>query len=144
MAGSSSVVHLHGCVNSIRCEECSVRVRKGLQYDLFGDEMCPVGCRVGSMMRNDIVLFDEDTVKPYKQILRDLQDATENCAFVIIGCSLTIFDWARISTRARKILVNTDENLCYDYVHIVDDVIHGDISQKTTLDLLSSTLGSFI
>lgn len=141
MAGTV-VTHLHGCVANIRCEECGVRVRKGLSYTLYGDDLCVVGCRLGAMMRNDVVLFDEDTTKEYRGILRELQDATDTCVFVVIGCSFTTYDWHRVVTRATKVLVDVDRELCEQMRDHFTYVICGDISQAETLRMLEDILSS--
>ena len=143
MAGSV-VTHLHGCVNRIRCEECGVRVRVGLKYNLYGGELCTVGCKLGAMMRNDVVLFDEDIDTWYRPLLRDLQDAGDHCVFVIIGASLDLYSFDTVQTRATKVFVNVDPTSCEFYSSMFDFVVCGDVSKRETLERVEEILSPYL
>ena len=140
MAGSK-VIHLHGCVNSIRCDSCDYKTSVGLSYKLNNnDELCHKGCSLHGRMRNDVVLFDEELPESYSTLLKDLQSSPENSIFLVIGTSLGIYSWDLVRIRGTKIFVNTDAEICKHFDPCFHEVICGDISKKEVIETVEKLL----
>ena len=120
--GSSSVIHMHGRLGSLRCEETGrseVRMGDGDLGEGFVTCRC---CASGSRMRPDIVWFGEipmemDTI--YREV--------ESCdVFIVVGSSGHVYPAAGLvnlanSCGARSILVNFElpiNGRDFDEVHI--------------------------
>ena len=120
--GSSSVIHMHGRLRSLRCEETGrseVRMDEG---DLGEDFVFCNCCANGSMMRPDIVWFGEIPME-----LDSIYREVENCdVFIVIGSSGHVYPAAGLvnlanSCGARSILVNFEMPINgsdFDEVHI--------------------------
>ena len=120
--GSSSVIHMHGRLRSLRCEETGrseVRMDEG---DLGEDFVSCKCCANGSRMRPDIVWFGEIPME-MDSIYREV----ENCdVFIVIGSSGHVYPAAGLvnlanSCGARSILVNFElpiNGRDFDEVHI--------------------------
>ena len=120
--GSSSVIHMHGRLSSLRCEETGrseVRMDEG---DLGEDFVICNCCANGSMMRPDIVWFGEIPME-----LDSIYREVENCdVFIVIGSSGHVYPAAGLvnlanSCGARSILVNFEIPINggdFDEVHI--------------------------
>ena len=120
--GSSSVIHMHGRLGSLRCEETGrseVRMGEGDLGEGFVTCRC---CANASRMRPDIVWFGEipmemDTI--YREV--------ESCdVFIVVGSSGHVYPAAGLvnlanSCGARSILVNFEMPINgrdFDEVHI--------------------------
>ena len=120
--GNSSVIHMHGRLRSLRCEETGrseVRMDEGDLGEVFVFCHC---CANGSMMRPDIVWFGEIPME-----LDSIYREVENCdVFIVIGSSGHVYPAAGLvnlanSCGARSILVNFEMPINgsdFDEVHI--------------------------
>ena len=80
-AGIKDVIHLHGFITSIYCEECDFKENIGYIKQLDSYSKCPK-CN-NDLLRPDIVFFNESAPK-YFFLKREMRD----CEFlVIIGTS---------------------------------------------------------
>jgi NAD-dependent deacetylase len=139
VAGCKDTVYLHGCVNSIRCDTCEKTAYVGLHYRLCDNkEQCRWGCSLHGRMRNDVVLFYESLPEEkYNSLCKDLQDATENDLFLVIGTSLSIYPWEYKRTCAKRVFVNTDSDLCEKMRDLFDEVYEEDISNIKVIHTLT-------
>ena len=120
--GSESVIHMHGRLQTLRCETTGLsEVRMG-ENDLGGDFVSCNCCDVSSRMRPDIVWFGEIPME-MDVIYREV----ENCdVFVVIGSSGHVYPAAGLvnlanSNDAHTILVNFELPINggdFDEVHI--------------------------
>ena len=120
--GSSSVIHMHGRLGSLRCEETGrseVRMGEGDLGEGFVTCRC---CASGSRMRPDIVWFGEIPME-MDAIYREV----ESCdVFIVVGSSGHVYPAAGLvnlanSCGARSILVNFEMPINgrdFDEVHI--------------------------
>ncbi len=120
--GSSSVIHMHGRLGSLRCEETGrseVRMGEGDLGEGFVTCSC---CASGSRMRPDIVWFGEIPME-MDAIYREV----ESCdVFIVVGSSGHVYPAAGLvnlanSCGARSILVNFEMPINgrdFDEVHI--------------------------
>ncbi|MFL2972455.1 MAG: NAD-dependent deacylase [Candidatus Thalassarchaeaceae archaeon] len=107
--GSESVIHMHGRLQTLRCEATGLsEVRMG-EHDLGGDFVLCNCCAVSSRMRPDIVWFGEVPME-MDVIYREV----ENCdVFIVIGSSGHVYPAAGLvnlanSNDAHTILVNLE------------------------------------
>ena len=107
--GSESVIHMHGRLQTLRCEATGLsEVRMG-EHDLGGDFVLCKCCAVSSRMRPDIVWFGEVPME-MDVIYREV----ENCdVFIVIGSSGHVYPAAGLvnlanSNDAHTILVNLE------------------------------------
>ncbi len=115
-AGCSDILHLHGFLREIRCEECSFE--EDIAYEEQPRERtCPT-CR-GSL-RPNVVFFGESAPK-YEDLYREL----DNCeVFVCIGTSGAVINVDMISQYASyKILNNLESNILIND-NIFDEVYY--------------------
>ena len=120
--GSESVIHMHGRLQSLRCETTGLsEVRMG-ENDLGGDFVLCNCCAISSRMRPDIVWFGEIPME-MDVICREV----ENCdVFIVIGSSGHVYPAAGLvnlanSNDAHTILVNFELPINggdFDEVHI--------------------------
>ena len=120
--GSESVIHMHGRLQTLRCETTGLsEVRMG-ENDLGGDFVSCNCCDVSSRMRPDIVWFGEIPME-MDVIYREV----ENCdVFIVIGSSGHVYPAAGLvnlanSNDAHTILVNFELPINggdFDEVHI--------------------------
>lgn len=90
-AGSKNVLHMHGSLNSLRCNRCKHR------FEFHGDETVDTVCPVcGSSVRPDIVFFGEMTLNG-SEIDRALSCCDE---FVYIGTSGVVYPAAGFKNKA--------------------------------------------
>ena len=83
-AGCKNVMHLHGFLTSIKCENCEYK--KDIGYSKQNrDEKCP---ECGSLMRPDIVFFGE-AAPMYQHFMEELNDCE---LFIAIGTSGTVIN----------------------------------------------------
>ena len=120
--GSESVIHMHGRLQTLRCETTGLsEVRMG-EHDLGGDFVLCNCCAVSSRMRPDIVWFGEIPME-MDVIYREV----EKCdVFIVIGSSGHVYPAAGLvnlanSNDAHTILVNFELPINggdFDEVHI--------------------------
>lgn len=120
--GSESVIHMHGRLQTLRCETTGLsEVRMG-ENDLGGDFVSCNCCDASSRMRPDIVWFGEIPME-MDVIYREV----ENCdVFIVIGSSGHVYPAAGLvnlanSNDAHTILVNFELPINggdFDEVHI--------------------------
>ena len=120
--GSESVIHMHGRLQTLRCETTGLsEVRMG-ENDLGGDFVLCNCCAVSSRMRPDIVWFGEIPME-MDVIYREV----EKCdVFIVIGSSGHVYPAAGLvdlanSNDAHTILVNLELPINggdFDEVHI--------------------------
>ena len=120
--GSESVIHMHGRLQTLRCETTGLsEVRMG-ENDLGGDFVLCNCCAISSRMRPDIVWFGEIPME-MGVIYREV----ENCdVFIVIGSSGHVYPAAGLvnlanSNDAHTILVNFELPINggdFDEVHI--------------------------
>lgn len=83
-AGSKNLVHLHGTLTDVRCEEC--HFVWGIGYAEQGDATCPK-CQSMSV-RHNVVMFGESA-----PMYRHLYESLEKCdIFIAIGTSGQVID----------------------------------------------------
>ena len=120
--GSEAVIHMHGRLQTLRCETTGLsEVRMG-EHDLGGDFVLCNCCAVSSRMRPDIVWFGEIPME-MDVIYREV----EKCdVFIVIGSSGHVYPAAGLvdlanSNDAHTILVNLELPINggdFDEVHI--------------------------
>tara|TARA_B100000287_G_scaffold304410_1_gene287594 strand:+ start:137 stop:847 length:711 start_codon:yes stop_codon:yes gene_type:complete len=120
--GSEFVIHMHGRLESLRCEITGLTEVRMSEKDLGSDFVHCNCCSVASRMRPDIVWFGE---VPMEMDL--ICSKVENCdAFIVIGSSGHVFPAAGLvnlanSHGAHTILVNLElptNGRDFDEVHI--------------------------
>ena len=121
-AGSSAIIHMHGSLRSLRCQETGLsEVRMGDRDLAEGFVLCNC-CKTAARMRPDIVWFGEIPLE-----MGVIQKGVENCeVFIVIGSSGNVYPAAGLvnlanSNGAYTILVNLEppSNVSdFDEVHI--------------------------
>tara|TARA_B100000683_G_scaffold261405_1_gene287304 strand:+ start:263 stop:976 length:714 start_codon:yes stop_codon:yes gene_type:complete len=121
-AGSSAIIHMHGSLRSLRCQETGLsEVRMG-KRDLSEDFVLCNCCKTSTRMRPDIVWFGEIPLE-----MGVIQKEVENCeVFIVIGSSGNVYPAAGLvnlanSNGAHTILVNFElpsNGSDFDEVHI--------------------------
>lgn len=119
-AGSSNVIHMHGRLNTLRCEQShrnEVRMSEDDLQDAFLSCTC---CSEPSRLRPDIVWFGETPME-----MATIYGALEKCeVFIVVGSSGHVYPAAGMVNiakmiGAKTILVNLDEPLnAYDFDEI--------------------------
>ena len=119
--GSESVIHMHGKLETLRCElseESYVCMNPEHLSQDFVDCNC---CAEASRMRPDIVWFGE-----MPMFMREIYEAVDNCdVFIVVGSSGHVYPAAGLvdvasQMGARTILVNLEEPVnaeSFDEVH---------------------------
>ncbi|MGB1461587.1 MAG: NAD-dependent deacylase [Candidatus Thalassarchaeaceae archaeon] len=120
--GSCSVIHMHGMLRSLRCQETGLSEVRMDERDLGGDFVLCNCCTVASQMRPDIVWFGEMPMG-----MDVIQGKVEECdVFIVIGSSGHVYPAAGLvnlanSYGAHTILVNFElpiNGRDFDEVHI--------------------------
>ena len=120
--GSESVIHMHGRLQTLRCQTTGLSEVRMDKQDLGGDFVLCNCCAVSSRMRPDIVWFGEIPME-MDVIYREV----ENCdVFIVIGSSGHVYPAAGLinianSNGAHTILVNFELPINggdFDEVHI--------------------------
>ena len=120
--GSGSVIHMHGMLRSLRCQETGLSEVRMDERDLGGDFVLCNCCTVASRMRPDIVWFGEMPMG-----MDVIQGKVEECdVFIVIGSSGHVYPAAGLvnlanSYGAHTILVNFElpiNGRDFDEVHI--------------------------
>jgi len=101
-AGCSDVIHLHGFLTSIRCEECDYKEDIGHAYQDKAHQVCP---RCQGLLRPDIVFFGEQAPK-YARLYEELR-ACE--LFVVIGTSGEVLDVTALRKGIKYSILNNLE-----------------------------------
>ncbi len=122
----SKVTHLHGSLDSFRCETCSHKYKLGLTYKLDGKELCDKGC-ANSFLRNDIILFGEYFGKEYDLLEDDTNNLGDQDLFIIVGNSLSIFPYDHLI-----------KNKTCKSIYVSYDKIPSDIEKKFTVCIQDS------
>ena len=120
--GSSAIIHMHGSLRSLRCQNTGLsEVRMG-EHDLAEGFVFCNCCTVATMMRPDIVWFGEIPLE-----MSVIQKEVEDCeVFIVIGSSGHVYPAAGLvnlanSNGAHTILVNFElpiNGRDFDEVHI--------------------------
>ncbi len=106
-AGCREVVHLHGTLTDLRCEECNLTFNIG--YEAQGDRVCP-NCS-SSMLRHNVVMFGENA--PNYVYLNRLYNEAD--MIVVIGTSGQVIDTAYMAQLVDySILNNLDVDVNHD------------------------------
>jgi NAD-dependent deacetylase len=106
-AGCKDVIHLHGTLTDLRCEDCDYVFKIG--YDSQEGVSCPK-CE-GAFIRHNVVMFGE--AAPAYEHLRALYDEAE--MVVVIGTSGNVIDTAYIAQLVENsVLNNVDEDINHD------------------------------
>ena len=120
--GSRSVIHMHGRLETLRCEKSEQIEERIADEDLVDDFLFCNCCAVASRVRPDIVWFGEMPME-----MEEIYDAVDSCdIFIVIGSSGHVYPAAGLaaaarSARAQTILVNFEmPNNSYDFdkVHL--------------------------
>jgi NAD-dependent deacetylase len=104
-AGCEDVVHLHGTLTDLRCEDCGHVFKIG--YDAQEGAVCPK-CE-SDFIRHNVVMFGESA--PAYEHLRALYDEAD--MVVVIGTSGNVIDTAYIAQLVENSVLNNidvDEN----------------------------------
>ena len=119
--GSESVIHMHGKLETLRCESSEESyVCMNLEH-LSPDFVECSCCAEASRMRPDIVWFGE-----MPMFMREIYEAVDNCdVFIVVGSSGHVYPAAGLvdvasQMGARTILVNLEEPMnseSFDEVH---------------------------
>ncbi|MEC7756390.1 MAG: NAD-dependent deacylase [Candidatus Thermoplasmatota archaeon] len=132
--GSTSPIHMHGSLRTLRCEETSKAEVRMANSDLGEDFVYCNCCVEASRMRPDIVWFGEVPMR-----MEEIYKSVEECdIFIVIGSSGHVYPAAGLvnfanSSGARSILVNYDLPINghdFDEVHIgrAGDLLPGIVS----------------
>jgi|GEM_PF-215145 len=90
-AGCPEVIHLHGTLRDLRCEDCNTVWDIG--YESIRGKRCP-RC-ASAQVRHNVVMFHEEA--PAYRLLYRLIDETRDGLFVAIGTSGQVIDVAGIA-----------------------------------------------
>lgn len=109
-SGSENVIHMHGKLETLRCEETE-RSEVRMSEDDLGENyvMCNC-CASPSRMRPDIVWFGE-----MPMFMREIYEAVDNCdVFIVVGSSGHVYPSAGLvdvasQMGAETILVNLED-----------------------------------
>jgi NAD-dependent deacetylase len=118
-AGCKNVIHLHGTLRDLRCEDCGHIWDIGYRPQK-DDEVCP---ECGSdMVRHNVVMFGEE-VPAYRYIREAMEDSD---MFVAIGTSGKVIDIVPIANHFNySILVNPNreryETYFGDFGYFIDE-----------------------
>jgi NAD-dependent deacetylase len=139
-SGSQEVVHLHGVLNKIRCENCNTKVEVGLGYSLIADTKCIFGCSDDATMRNDVILFGENFQSEYTQLLDELKSCGENDVVFIIGNSLSVFPYQEYISKncGTKVYVTKEKTISPKIKKHFTEIIVGDISNPEIVSICSN------
>jgi NAD-dependent deacetylase len=120
--GSLSVIHMHGRLETLRCENSEQIEERITDEDLVDDFLFCNCCAEASRVRPDIVWFGEMPMQ-----MEEIYDAVDSCdIFIVIGSSGHVYPAAGLaaaarSARAQTILVNFEmpiNSYDFDEVHL--------------------------
>jgi NAD-dependent deacetylase len=120
--GSRSVVHMHGRLETLRCEKSEQIEKRITDEDLVDDFLFCNCCAVASRVRPDIVWFGEMPMQ-----MEEIYDAVYSCdIFIVIGSSGHVYPAAGLAAAARSacaqtILINYEmpiNGYDFDEVHL--------------------------
>jgi NAD-dependent deacetylase len=120
--GSHSVIHMHGRLETLRCEK-SGQVEERMSDEYLVDDFLSCSCCVeASRVRPDIVWFGEMPMR-----MDEIYNAVESCdLFIVVGSSGHVYPAAGLASAARSvgaqtILVNYEmpiNGYDFDEVHL--------------------------
>ena len=135
--GSRSVIHMHGRLETLRCEKSEQIEERIADEDLVDDFLFCNCCAVASRVRPDIVWFGEMPMQ-----MEEIYDAVDSCdIFIVIGSSGHVYPAAGLaaaarSARAQTILVNFEMPInSYDF-----DEVHLGMAGEILPDLVETWL----
>ena len=99
-AGCPDVIHLHGTLRDLRCEECAAVWDIG--YESISEKKCP-SCS-SDRVRHNVVMFHEEA--PGYQTLYDLVGETRNGLLVVVGTSGQVVDVGGMARYYRHSILN--------------------------------------
>ena len=108
--GSENVIHMHGKLETLRCERSEISEIRMHGDDLRDEFVQCSCCSEPSRMRPDIVWFGE-----MPMFMREIYEAVDNCdVFIVIGSSGHVYPAAGLvdvasQMGAKTILVNLEE-----------------------------------
>lgn len=108
--GSENVIHMHGKLETLRCERSEISEIRMHEADLSDEFVQCSCCSEPSRMRPDIVWFGE-----MPMFMREIYEAVDNCdVFIVIGSSGHVYPAAGLvdvasQMGAKTILVNLEE-----------------------------------
>ena len=108
--GSENVIHMHGKLETLRCERSEISEIRMHEADLSDEFVKCSCCSEPSRMRPDIVWFGE-----MPMFMREIYEAVDNCdVFIVIGSSGHVYPAAGLvdvasQMGAKTILVNLEE-----------------------------------
>lgn len=108
--GSENVIHMHGKLETLRCERSEISEIRMHEADLRDEFVQCSCCSEPSRMRPDIVWFGE-----MPMFMREIYEAVDNCdVFIVIGSSGHVYPAAGLvdvasQMGAKTILVNLEE-----------------------------------
>ncbi len=106
-AGCPDIIHLHGTLTDLRCEDCDLIFSIG--YDSQQDQVCP-GCE-SDRVRHNVVMFGEQAPM-YQRLAQELHDAK---LLVVIGTSGHVIDTAYFAKMVgQSVLNNIDVDPYHD------------------------------
>ncbi len=133
-AGCSDILHLHGFLREIRCEECSFE--EDIAYEEQPrDRVCPA-CRAN--LRPNVVFFGESAPK-----YQDLYSELDSCeVFVCIGTSGAVINVDMISQYASYKILNNLESSDLINDEIFDEVYYE--KATTAITKIAKSLERFL
>jgi NAD-dependent deacetylase len=100
LAGSSSVVELHGSTRVIFCMNCSQKYTMEKAFSLLMEEFPPRCSKCQGRLRPDVVFFGE-SLNPH--VLRSAYEEAEKCDMMLVsGSSLVVYPAAEIPLVAKR------------------------------------------
>ena len=108
--GSENVIHMHGKLETLRCERSEISEIRMHEADLSDEFVQCSCCSEPSRMRPDIVWFGE-----MPMFMREIYEAVDNCdVFIVIGSSGHVYPAAGLvdvasQMGAKTILINLEE-----------------------------------
>ncbi|MCI7586355.1 MAG: NAD-dependent deacetylase [Campylobacter sp.] len=112
-AGCMDVVHLHGFLPEIYCQNCKKIEYIGYEAINAREHVCKCGCK---KFRHNIVMFGE-AAPFYATLYHELEDLryAEDSLFVCIGTSGQVLNVAGYAKYAKKSILNNLEKSDIDY-----------------------------
>ncbi|MCF6340209.1 MAG: NAD-dependent deacetylase [Sulfurimonas sp.] len=119
------VIHLHGFMNEVRCQECSDIVNIGYRslYDSNNGFCKPCGAK----LRPNIVFFGE-AAPMYEVLNKEVQDCE---FFIVIGTSGNVVGVNMIAQFVEKSILNN-----YEQSDAIDDVLFDKVLYKKATDAI--------
>jgi len=119
-AGCKNVIHLHGKLRELRCEECGCEFDIGFRA-IKDDERCSqCGC---ANLRHNVVMFGEQAPN-YRHIYQSLEQAK---LLVVIGTSGQVLDVSSMAKAAQtSVFINPNREKKRGWFEEMDDYIDED------------------